>query len=61
MKGMEARLLTSNEVAEWVQVSRATVSRWRQEGQGPRVVWLSPGCPRYRPADVERWLEQVAS
>lgn len=58
---MDEQLLTSEEVAEWMHVSRATLCRWRQTGHGPRVVWLSRVCPRYRRADVEWWLEQVAS
>jgi hypothetical protein len=49
-------LLTSNEVASWIRVSPSTLCRWRQRAEGPRVTWLSPTCPRYQAADVERWL-----
>jgi predicted DNA-binding transcriptional regulator AlpA len=59
MEGME--LLTSEEVAEWMRVAPSTLCRWRQTGRGPRVIWLSPSCPRYRRSDVETWLERVAS
>ncbi|XGX79819.1 hypothetical protein LQK93_02636 [Terrabacter sp. BE26] len=54
-------LLTSREVAAALQVSQATLSRWRQTGHGPRVVWLSPYAPRYRPEDVTKWLERMAA
>lgn len=55
------RLLTTQEVAEALQVSPSTLCRWRQVGTGPRVTWLSGNCPRYRHADVETWLERVAA
>jgi predicted DNA-binding transcriptional regulator AlpA len=54
-------LLTSKEVAAALQVSSATLSRWRQTGHGPRVVWLTPYAPRYRPEDVEAWLSRSAA
>jgi len=54
-------LLTSREVAVALQVSPATLCRWRQMGHGPRVVWLSPYAPRYRPEDVTKWLERMAA
>lgn len=53
--------LTSSEVAEWIRVSPSTLCRWRRAGRGPRVTWLSEGCPRYRRADVETWLREVAA
>lgn len=54
-------LLTSEEVAEWIRVSPSTLCRWRRTGQGPRVLWLSATCPRYRRRDVEAWMEGVAA
>lgn len=54
-------LLTSTEVAVWLKVSRSSLCRWRQEGRGPRVVWLSGGCPRYRRSDVIAWLDRIAA
>lgn len=53
-------LLTTEEVAKVLQVNRSTLSRWRARGVGPRVVWLSPGAPRYRREDVSAWLSRVA-
>lgn len=54
-------LLVSAEVAKWLRVSPATLCRWRQTGDGPRVIWLSKTCPRYRRVDVEAWLTEVAA
>lgn len=50
------RLLRTEEVAKWLAVSKSTLVRWRQSGEGPGVYWLSEGVPRYRTAEVERWL-----
>jgi predicted DNA-binding transcriptional regulator AlpA len=49
-------LLRTEEVAKWLAVSKSTLVRWRQSGQGPEVYWLADGVPRYRASDVERWL-----
>ncbi|UPK75533.1 helix-turn-helix domain-containing protein [Nocardioidaceae bacterium SCSIO 66511] len=57
----ESVYLTSAEVAEWLRVSPSTLCRWRREGHGPRVTWLSEGCPRYRRDDVDVWLRRVAA
>lgn len=54
-------LLTSAEVAEWLKVNRPTLSRWRTEGVGWRVTWLSGSIPRYQRAHVIAWLQRVAS
>lgn len=53
-------LLTSREVATALQVSQATLCRWRQTRHGQRVVWLSPYA-RYRPEEVTKWLEWMAA
>lgn len=53
--------MTTDEVATWLKVSPSTLCRWRQVGQGPRVTWLSPACPRYRRSDVEAWLDGAAA
>ena len=55
-----SELLTSNEVAEWIRVSPSTLCRWRQAGEGPKVVWLAPTCPRYRRSDVDAWLARAS-
>lgn len=50
------RFLRTEEWAGWLAVSKPTLVRWRQFGHGPDVYWLADGVPRYRAADVERWL-----
>lgn len=55
------RLLTSKEVSARLAVSEGTLSRWRTSGTGPLpVVWLGPGSPRYRQADVDVLVEGPA-
>lgn len=53
--------LMSEEVAERLRVSPATLCRWRQAGQGPRVTRMSKTCPRYRRSEVLAWLEKVSA
>jgi predicted DNA-binding transcriptional regulator AlpA len=56
----ENELLTENELSAELKVSRRTLQRWRLEGRGPR--WIRVGkAPRYRWADVQRWLEEHAA
>ncbi|MFT3970874.1 MAG: helix-turn-helix domain-containing protein [Micropruina sp.] len=54
-------LLTSAEVAAWLKVNRSTLSRWRTDGVGPRVTWLSGSIPRYQRQHVTAWLQRAAS
>jgi hypothetical protein len=51
----EERHLTTADLAARLQVPESTVRRWRSEGRGPAVVWVSPRRARYRLADVEAW------
>jgi hypothetical protein len=47
--------LTEADVAERLQVSLASVRRWRLEKRGPTFVKV--GAPvRYRPEDLESWV-----
>lgn len=50
-------LLSSKELATYLGVSEATVSRWRTFRRGPRYVDLA-GIARYRRSDVEEWLRE---
>ena len=49
------RLLTQDEVANWLQVTTRTLKRWRDEGKGPRHQRVQH-LIRYRKSDVESWL-----
>ena len=51
------QLLTTEQVAELLQVPVDTVRWWRKRGRGP--VHLRIGkYARYRRADVEAWIDQ---
>jgi prophage regulatory protein len=48
--------LSDKQLAERFSVARTTVWRWmRTDVTFPRPVSLSPGCTRWRLADVEAW------
>ena len=48
-------LLTEGEVAERLNVSLASVRRWRLEQRGPQFIKVG-SLVRYRVEDLERWL-----
>jgi excisionase family DNA binding protein len=50
------RLLTIEEVAEYLQVPVKTLYDWRHRGLGPRGLRVGRHV-RYRHADVDAWLE----
>jgi excisionase family DNA binding protein len=56
MADPQTPLLTSEQLAEYLQVPLATIYRWAYAGTGP--VGLRVGRHRrYRRADVESWLD----
>lgn len=54
-------MLTTLEVAERLNISASTLSRWRARGVGPRCYWLTPTAPRYREVDVLEWLDGTSA
>jgi excisionase family DNA binding protein len=53
-------LLTEQELAKRLNVSLASIRRWRINGRGP--LFLKVGAlVRYRPEDVEAWLGELAT
>jgi excisionase family DNA binding protein len=52
----DRRLLSIQEVADWLDVSVETVRFWRANRSGPRGIRVGRHI-RYRPSDVELWLE----
>lgn len=52
----EDRLLTAQEVADFLGVPVATLYSWRHKHEGPRGFRVGRHV-RYRAADVEAWLE----
>lgn len=47
--------LNVKQVANRLAVSVPTVWRWSKAGQMPHAIKLSPGCTRWRVADLEKW------
>lgn len=50
------KLLSADELAELVGVPPKTLADWRTRGIGPAYVRIGRHV-RYRPADVEAWLQ----
>ena len=53
------KLLSANELAEYLGVPIATLYRWNYMGTGPRAIKVGRHL-RYRERDVEGWLEDEA-
>jgi excisionase family DNA binding protein len=49
------RLMTEDEVAKTLNISVASLRRWRLEHRGPLFVKVG-SLVRYRPEDLESWL-----
>jgi len=51
-------LLSTEDVAQLLDVDPSTVRRWRtaQPIQGPPFILISERVTKYRPEDVEQWL-----
>lgn len=50
-------LLREAEAARRIGVSVRTLQAWRQRGGGPRYVKISSRAIRYRPSDLDLWIE----
>jgi predicted DNA-binding transcriptional regulator AlpA len=57
MPGKSDELLTEQQVADMLKVSRSTVRSWRSAATGPPVVYAGR-FPRYWRSAVERWLTE---
>ena len=53
-----SNLMTETEVAKRLNVSLASVRRWRLERRGPTFVKVS-ALVRYRPEDLDAWLSEL--
>lgn len=56
----EAQLMTSEEVADLLKVSRRLLALWRQQSRGPRY-YLMGRLVRYRMSDVLAWQQESLS
>ena len=52
-----ARMLSPDDLAEYLGVSVATVYQWNHHGTGPTPIPVGKHV-RYRGNDVERWLDE---
>lgn len=55
-----APLMSTDELAAYLKVSSETIRYWRQHGTAPKAHRVGKYL-RFRPADVEAWLEERAS
>jgi predicted DNA-binding transcriptional regulator AlpA len=60
MPGKGDELLTEQQVADMLKVSRSTVRSWRSAGTWPPVVYAGR-FPRYWRSAVEHWLTERES
>jgi len=50
-------LLTEVDAAEYLSLTRRALQAWRYQGRGPKYVKISARAVRYRPEDLESWVE----
>ena len=51
-------LLTIDQVAEYLGVSRQRLYAWRHEGKGPPAIQLEGRLLRFSQTDLDTWLDQ---
>ncbi|MBW9110174.1 helix-turn-helix transcriptional regulator [Microbacterium ureisolvens] len=56
--GAASRLLTTEEVAEYLQIPARTIEDWRHRGYGPKYARMGKRV-RYRQAAVDAWLAEI--
>lgn len=54
----QTRLLSPAQVAEILGVTTSTLCRLRQQGLGPKVVWVTDHTPRYREDQLFEFIEE---
>lgn len=57
---MAERLISPEEVATLLGVPPGTLKQWRYKGTGPRSLRVGRHV-RYRPTDVEDWIDRQAT
>ena len=58
MSTQSNQYLSDRQLAERYGVHRVTPWKWVERGAFPRPVKLTPGCTRWRLADVEAWEKE---
>jgi predicted DNA-binding transcriptional regulator AlpA len=58
---MEDRVVLRAELAQFIDVDRATIARWEKDGTFPKRIKLGPGRTgkiAWRESDLKRWLAE---
>lgn len=50
-------LLTTDEAAEYIGVSKGRLAQWRSDGVGPAYLKPSAKSVQYRVADIDEWRD----
>lgn len=50
------RTMNTAAAAEYLDVSEATLKRWRQAGEGPKFIRLGKKLIKYRQSDLDHWI-----
>ena len=53
---MEPAIYREKDVLGMLSISKATLWRWRRDGEFPHPIQLGPNTVGWRRADVEEWL-----
>jgi predicted DNA-binding transcriptional regulator AlpA len=53
---LTAEMLTTQQVADILGVTRWTLAYWRAQRTGPPFMLITRGCVRYQRAALETWL-----
>lgn len=62
MTTARSKLLTEDELREWLGVSERALRSWRAAGSGPPHLFLGNGrLIRYREEDVQAWISRLAA
>jgi excisionase family DNA binding protein len=54
---MSHKLLTIDDLSDYLGVPKGTLYQWRSKGYGPSGIRMGKYV-RYRPEDVDAWLDQ---
>lgn len=57
MAERQSTILTEEEAARDLRISKRTLQRLRLEGGGPRFIQLTEKRVGYRPADLDTWAD----
>jgi predicted DNA-binding transcriptional regulator AlpA len=49
--------MTEKQASSFLGFSVRTLQTWRVRGGGPQYVRISARCIRYRPCDLQEWVE----